>query len=93
MLLTYLTSFELTPSLLSQLSVLAGDDVSKGFSGAEIIAICRDAASLHAIGEIADESFKEPQICMKHLLESAKSMKPRTTQEMLNFYNSFRGQH
>lgn len=78
--------------LLSQISILAGDDVSKGFSGAEIIAICRDAA-LNAIGEIDEGSFEKPQICMRHLIESAKSTKPRTTQEMLTFYRSFRTHH
>jgi transitional endoplasmic reticulum ATPase len=75
-----------------KLSVLAVDDVSKGYTGAELIAICRDAA-LHAIGEMNDESPDTPQICMRHLLQSIKDMKPRTTQDMLDFYKSFRGQH
>eukprot|EP00804_Cyclotella_cryptica_P000553 CCRYP_009971-RB/>CCRYP_009971-RB protein AED:0.02 eAED:0.02 QI:1196/1/1/1/1/1/3/90/701 len=73
------------------LSVLASDEISKGYSGAEIIAICRDAA-LHAIGEMDDQCVT-PQICMKHLLRSMSDMKPRTTSEMLQFYESFRGRH
>jgi transitional endoplasmic reticulum ATPase len=96
MMLYYLTLnslISLSRILLNwKLSLLAGDDVSKGYSGAEIIAICRDAA-LHAIGEMTDGSPDTPQICMRHLLQSIKDMKPRTTQDMLNFYKSFRGQH
>ena len=71
---------------------MARDEISKGYSGAEIIAICRDAA-LHAIGEMVDGSPDIPQVCMRHLLHSIQNMKPRTTQEMLDFYKSFRGQH
>mmetsp|Transcript_24642 Transcript_24642/g.53152 ORF Transcript_24642/g.53152 Transcript_24642/m.53152 type:complete len:1053 (-) Transcript_24642:109-3267(-) len=74
------------------ISALASDDVSKGYSGAEIIALCRDAA-LHAIGEMDDGFIDRPQIHMAHLLRSIKDMKPRTTKEMLHFYSSFRGRH
>jgi len=74
------------------LDVLASDDISKGYTGAEIIALCRDAA-LHAIGEMDDGIISKPQIHMKHLLMSIKDMKPRTTPEMLRFYESFRGRH
>lgn len=70
-------------------SVLAKDDLSKGYSGAEIVAICRDAA-LHAIGEMDDGFIDAPQIRMQHLLRSITDMKPRTTPEMLSFYESFR---
>jgi SpoVK/Ycf46/Vps4 family AAA+-type ATPase len=78
--------------LYAKLSVLASDDISKGYSGAEIVAICRDAA-LHAIGEMVDGSTDTPRIRIRHLLQSIKDMKPRTTAEMLDFYKSFRGQH
>jgi len=73
-------------------SALACDNVSKGYSGAEIIALCRDAA-LHAIGEMDDGHIDRPQIHMKHLLRSISEMKPRTTKDMLQFYESFRGRH
>jgi transitional endoplasmic reticulum ATPase/AAA family ATPase len=78
--------------MYAKLSVLASDDISKGYSGAEIVAICRDAA-LHAIGEMVDGSTDTPRIRIRHLLQSIKDMKPRTTVEMLDFYKSFRGQH
>jgi len=86
-------------------STLACDKVSKGYTGAEIIALCRDAA-LHAIGEMDEEREEDgviiddnihiggvPQICMRHLLRSIEDMRPRTTKEMLTFYESFRGRH
>ena len=76
--------------ILSQISALASDNVSKGYSGAEIIALCRDAA-LHAIGDMDDGLIDRPQIHMSHLLRSINDMKPRTTKEMLKFYSSFRG--
>ena len=88
-----------------QVSTLACDKVSKGYTGAEIIALCRDAA-LHAIGEMDEEREEDgviiddnihiggvPQICMRHLLRSIEDMRPRTTKEMLTFYESFRGRH
>lgn len=82
----------LTRYTTSQISALASDNVSNGYSGAEIVAICRDAA-LHAIGEMDDGVIKKPQIHMNHLLRSINDMKPRTTKEMLQFYASFRGRH
>ena len=69
---------------------LASDDVSKGYSGAEIIALCRDAA-LHAIGEMDEGISQRPQIHMKHLLRSVSEMTPHTSKSMLQFYESFRG--
>ena len=45
------------------LSKIANDDVSHGYTGAEIVAICRDAA-LHAIGETDDGNVEQPQIRM-----------------------------
>lgn len=69
-------------------STLAGNSISHGYSGAEIIAICRDAALL-AVGEIDDGKMELPQIKMHHLLESMKNLKPRTTSEMLNFYDNY----
>ena len=69
-------------------STLASNSISHGYTGAEIIAICRDAALL-AIGEIDDGKMELPQIKMHHLLESMKNLKPRTTSEMLNFYDNY----
>ena len=69
-----------------QLITLASDNVSIGYSGAEIVALCRDAA-LHAIGEMDDGIIDKPQIHMRHLLQSINNMKPRTTQKMLAFYS------
>ena len=71
---------------------MVGAVIASGGTGAEIIALCRDAA-LHAIGEMDVGIITKPQIHMKHLLMSIKDMKPRTTPEMLRFYESFRGRH
>jgi len=71
------------------ISALACDDISNGYSGAEIIALCRDAA-LHAITEMDDGYIDRPQIHMEHLIRSINDMKPRTTKEMLDFYKTFR---
>ena len=68
-----------------QLTTLASDNVSSGYSGAEIVALCRDAA-LHAIGEMDGGIIDKPQIHMRHLLQSINNMKPRTTKEQLDFY-------
>jgi transitional endoplasmic reticulum ATPase/AAA family ATPase len=67
--------------------------VSGGFSGAELIAICREAA-LFAIEEddalIVDSSpHCPPQIRMKHLLRAAKDMQHQVTPEMLDFYANY----
>ncbi|EJK59909.1 hypothetical protein THAOC_19814 [Thalassiosira oceanica] len=62
---------------------------SKGYTGAEIVALCRDAA-LRAIGEMDEGDTDRPQIQMRHLLRSIADTKPRTTEKMLQFYDSFR---
>lgn len=72
-------------------SNLASDGISHGYTGAEIVAICRDAALL-AIGEMDDGNMEQPQIRMYHLLEAIKNLKPRTTPEMLQLYASY-GRH
>lgn len=75
-----------------QIPSLASDDVTGGYSGAEVIAICREAA-LFAIEE-DDENMSQvtgsPKICMKHLLRAVRGMKRQITPEMLEFYASFR---
>mmetsp|Transcript_19018 Transcript_19018/g.29734 ORF Transcript_19018/g.29734 Transcript_19018/m.29734 type:complete len:1037 (+) Transcript_19018:63-3173(+) len=67
---------------------IASDDISHGYTGAEIVSICRDAALL-AIGEMDDGYLEQPQIRICHLLEAIKNLKPRTTSEMLHFYDSY----
>ncbi len=69
-------------------SKIASDDISHGYTGAEIVSICRDAALL-AIGEMDDGNLEQPQIRNCHLLEAIKNLKPRTTSEMLHFYDSY----
>lgn len=67
---------------------IASDDISHGYTGAEIVSICRDAALL-AIGEMDDGNLEPPQIRLGHMLEAIKNLKPRTTSEMLHFYDSY----
>merc|ERR1712194_665831 len=74
---------------------LAKDEITQGFSGAEIVAICREAA-FYAIEEKEDfpENYVDlkteaPQIQMKHLLKSCKTMNKQITPEMLQFYSRF----
>ncbi len=76
----------------SKVSALAKDSISSGYTGAELIAICRDAA-LRAIGDMDDGKVENPTIRMNHLIESIGDMKPRTSVEMLQFYESYRGRH
>ncbi|GKY98704.1 hypothetical protein MPSEU_000826700 [Mayamaea pseudoterrestris] len=72
------------------IDALAHESVSGGFSGAEVVAICRDAALLAL--EEADDLMAEhlPVLEMKHLLSAAKDTKKQITPEMLEFYTSFR---
>lgn len=75
---------------LVQFSILSSDHMSGGFSGAEIIAICREAALL-AIEE-DDESMEDsssPQIAIRHLTRAISEMQRQVTPEMLEFYASF----
>ena len=63
---------------------------SNGFSGAEIVSICREAA-LYAIEEIDQlNDGNEPMIKMKHIEQSIKSTNRQITPQMLDFYHSFR---
>ena len=68
---------------------LAHDEVSGGYSGAEIVAICRDAALLAL--EEADDLMSEhlPLVEMKHLFAAAKETKGQITTDMLDFYAKF----
>ena len=62
---------------------------SQGYSGAEIVSICREAA-LFAIEEVDTlENEEEPFIKMSHILRSIQSTKKQITPSMLSFYDSF----
>ena len=56
---------------------------TNGFSGAEMVAICTDAA-LVAIDE--EKMF----ITQDHVLEAISKIKPQITREMLDFYENFK---
>jgi SpoVK/Ycf46/Vps4 family AAA+-type ATPase len=64
--------------------------MSGGFSGAELIAICREAALL-AIEEDDErmEASGSPQIAMRHLTRAISEMQRQVTPDMLDFYASF----
>ena len=70
--------------------MLSSDDLSGGFSGAELIAICREAALL-AIEEDDErlEASGSPLIAMRHLVRAISEMQRQVTPEMLDFYASF----
>ena len=54
-------------------------DMTEGFSGAEVVSICNEAA-LHAIDDEADFVGQD------HLLKAVRALKPQITTQMLNFY-------
>ena len=70
---------------------LARDEVSQGFSGAEMVAICRDAALL-ALEESDSLStaHEMPKVEMRHLVSAIESMQRQITPEMIDFYASYR---
>lgn len=71
-------------------SLLASESVSGGFSGAEIIAICREAALL-AIEEYDESPTKASSlaISMKHLMQAVVTMQRQISPEMLDFYAQY----
>lgn len=65
--------------------------MSGGFSGAELIAVCKDAALLALEEDEASPiSTKLPSIKMRHLLQAVKGMQRQITPDMIEFYESFR---
>ena len=69
---------------------LASDAISHGYSGAEIVAICRDAALL-ALEECDDPMAEAtPSVRMSHLLRAVEGMHRQITPRMLEFYRSYR---
>ena len=71
------------------ITFLATDDNSKGFSGAEMVSICRDAALL-ALEEMDENSLDiSPKIEMKHLLQAMRETQRQITPSMIKFYEDF----
>jgi len=68
---------------------LASDELSEGFSGAEIVAISRDAALLSLEESSSFGSSPTPVIEMRHLIAASESMKRQITPEMQAFYASY----
>ena len=58
---------------------------TEGYSGAEIVAVCREA-SVAALEDNIFANFVE----MKHFLLSIQKVVPRITSQMLLFYDNFR---
>lgn len=70
---------------------LAEEKLSGGFSGAELIAVCKDAALLALEEDDSNPTGDElPSIKMRHLLKAIKGMMRQITPEMIAFYESFR---
>lgn len=61
-------------------------ELTEGFSGAEVVALCSEAALL-AVEEEAE------LLTRKHLVSAASKIKPQITAEMLQFYDKFRQSH
>jgi AAA family ATPase len=57
-------------------------NATRGFSGAEVVAVCNEAA-LHAIDRDAEVLTQED------ILMAASKIKPQITIEMLRFYSNF----
>jgi transitional endoplasmic reticulum ATPase len=72
---------------------LASDEFSAGFSGAEIVAICRDAALL-ALEDYESKVEKHdrltPVVSFRHVKRAMEETTRQITPAMLDFYESFR---
>ena len=58
---------------------------TEGYSGAEIVAVCREA-SIATLDENILANFVE----MKHFLIAIQKVTPRITSDMISFYDNFR---
>lgn len=58
--------------------------LTKGFSGAEVVSVCQQAALL-----ALEESFDAEMVLRKHFLLAIKNTTKRITKEMLDFYREF----
>ena len=75
-----------------KLDALSQDGLSGGFSGAELVGVCRDAALLALEEDEAMESMtSNPVIQMKHMVKALKSMEKQISPEMIDFYMRFQG--
>jgi SpoVK/Ycf46/Vps4 family AAA+-type ATPase len=83
-------------------SLLASDGYSAGFSGAEMVALCRDAALLaleefceFGLTRVNDEINEDSKLSieMKHLLLAMQQMRRQITPEMIEFYTTYRERH
>ncbi|AEA48091.1 CDC48 family AAA ATPase [Archaeoglobus veneficus] len=59
-------------------------DITEGYVGADIEAVCREAVML-----ALRENMDSERIEMRHFLEALKKIKPSITESMLNFYERF----
>ena len=58
--------------------------LTDGFSGAEVVAVCQNAASAAMM-----ESLEASVVEKRHFLEAIRNTSPRITPEMLAFYSDF----
>lgn len=58
---------------------------SEGFSGAEVVASCREAA----LGAM-QENIDAKEVSQSHFLRAIKGTQPRLTRELLDFYDNYR---
>jgi len=71
------------------LNEFASENISQGYSGAELISICRDAA-IFAIEEYESSGGRiEIMIRYKNLIRAVKETKPQITKKMLEMYANF----
>ncbi|KAI6653261.1 Spermatogenesis-associated protein 5-like isoform X2 [Oopsacas minuta] len=59
-------------------------ELSAGFSGAEIVNVCEEAAMI-----CLQENIESKQIEQQHLEKAVKNLKPQITKEMKEFYEGF----
>jgi AAA family ATPase len=59
-------------------------ELTSGYSGAEIAAVCREAAI-----QAMEESLDIQAVAMRHFIAAIPRIKPRITQDMLDFYHDF----
>ena len=67
-------------------SVEMDDLVSRteGFSGAEVVAVCHEAAMASLSEGIAAE-----RICQRHFLSALDVVKPQVNRELIDFYENY----
>lgn len=68
---------------------LAKECHTGGYSGAEMISLCREAA-LRAIEEDDEIGTGAPVIAMKHMLKAVSETKRQITPDLLKFYSQLK---